>query len=163
MKGFTYRYQVKASDIWQVRMYYAYASYLAVVNLTCIIASVALIVTQWAKAGAVFRAIMLIFLSLFLVLQPLVIYLNARAQAKQHPEEITLSFGEDALTIETAGRRERHPWNDIISLTVRPTLVIVYTDPSHGYILTNRVLKDTRKEFLEFARSKREKKGMKMQ
>ncbi len=153
---FKYRYNIKPSDIWQVRMYYAYASYLAVVNLTCIVASVVLIVTQWRTAGPVFKTLMLIFLSLFLVIQPLVIYLTSIPQAKANDEEIELIFNDRGMTVRTDGREETIEWKGIISLTVRPTLVIVYTDARHGYILTNRILKGTRKDFLDFARSRRE-------
>ena len=154
---FKYSYRIKTSDIWQVRMYYAYASYLAVVNLTCIAASLILIIMQWSKANSVFRAIMLVFLLLFTVIQPLVIYLTSIPQAKGNCEELTLVFNEKGMTVRTGGKEEQHPWKDIVSMTVRPTLVIVYTDASHGYILTNRVLGNTRKNFLDFASRVRKK------
>ena len=154
---YKYRYKIKASDIWQVRMYYAYASYLAVVNLTCIAASIILILTQWRTAGTVFKTLMLIFLSLFLIIQPLVIYLTSIPQAKANDEEMELVFNDAGMTIRTDGREERIGWSGIVSMTVRPTLIIIYTDANHGYILTNRVLKNTRKEFLEFAKANREK------
>ena len=152
---FKYRYKIKPSDIWQVRMYYAYASYLAVVNLTCIAASIILIVTQWKSSGPVFKTLMLIFLSLFLIIQPLVIYLTSIPQARANDEEMELIFNDRGMTVRTDGREESIEWRGIINITVRPTLVIVYTDANHGYILTNRILKNTRKDFLEFARSKR--------
>ena len=149
---FRYRYSIKPSDIWQVRMYYAYTSYLAAVNLVCIFASIVLIVTQWENAGGVFRAIMLVFLSLFLVIQPLVLYINAVAQAKGHQEEIELVFAEAGLTIRIGEKTEKHPWSKLTSLAIKPTLVIVYIGAGSGYILTNRVLKDTRKEFISFVK-----------
>ena len=152
---FKYRYNIKPSDIWQVRMYYAYASYLAVVNLICIAASIILIVTQWKTSGIIFKTIMLIFLSLFLVIQPIVIYLTSIPQAKANDDEIELIFNDAGMTVRTDGREESIEWRGIISMTVRPTLVIVYTDANHGYILTNRILNGTRKEFLKFAQDRR--------
>ena len=152
---YKYRYNIKPSDIWQVRMYYAYASYLAVVNLTCIVASIILIATQWRTAGPVFKTLMLIFLSLFLVIQPLVIYLTSVSQAKNNDEELELIFNEKGMTVRTEGREESIEWKGIIRITVRPTLVIVYTDANHGYILTNRILKGTRKDLLDFAQTMR--------
>ena len=152
---YKYRYTIKPSDIWQVRMYYAYASYLAVVNLTCIAASIVLIVTQWRTAGPVFKTLMLIFLSLFLVIQPVVIYLTSIPQARENDEEIELVFNDRGMTVRTEGREESIEWKGIVSMTVRPTLVIVYTDANHGYILTNRILNGTRKDFLEFAQARR--------
>ena len=151
-KTFKYRYSIKASDIWQVRMYYAYASYLAVVNIICIVAAVVLIITLWKTAADWFRVAMLIFLSLFTVVQPLVIYLNARKQVKGNEEEMELDFSDNGLKIDSRGKTETHGWNEIVSFTVKPTLVIVYTGQSHGYILTNRILGESRKDFIAFVR-----------
>ncbi len=152
---FTYRYTVKASDIWQVRMYYAYASYLAMVNIICIVASVILIVTMWKTSADWFRAVMLLFLSLFVVVQPLVIYLDCRRQVKGKSDEISLSINRSLITVETEGKKETYGWDKVVNVTVRPTLVIIYTDQSHGYILTNRILKETRKELISFLRKGR--------
>ena len=150
--NFKYTYTVRPSDIWQVRMYYAYASYLAVVNIICIVASVILIVTLWKGAAGWFRVAMLLFLSLFTVVQPLFIYLNSVQQAKGNTDEISLTINASYITVETGGKRETYGWDKVVSVTVKPTLVIIYTDGSHGYILTNRILKDTRKEFIRFIR-----------
>lgn len=158
-RRFVYRYSVKPSDLWQVRMYYAYASYLAVVNIICIVASIALIIALWRTSADWFKVVMLIFLSLFTVVQPLFIYITSARQIGESMDGLELVFDEYGLTIRTEGKSESHPWKDIVSITVRPTLVIVYTDASHGYILTNRVLKDTRKGLLEFAAEKRNKRS----
>jgi len=152
---FKYRYQIRPSDIWQVRMYYAYASYTAIVNIVCIISSIVLIFALWKTSGFWFRFFMLIFLSLFTVIQPLVIYISSLKQAKAMQDEMELVFNDRGLDITVGSKHERHPWKDILSMTVRPTLVIVYTDANHGYILTNRVLQETRNEFIRFVREKR--------
>ncbi len=149
-KEFSYKYTVKASDIWQVRMYYAYASYLAMVNIICIAASVVLIITLWKTAADWFRIAMLIFLSLFTVVQPLAIYLSCTKQVNENTDEISLKINSSDITVETGGKKETYGWNRVVNITIRPTLVIIYTDASHGYILTNRILKDTRKEFIGF-------------
>ena len=153
--SFSYRYTVKASDIWQVRMYYAYASYLAVVNIICIVASIVLIVTLWAGAANWFRVVMLLFLSLFTVIQPLFIYMNSKQQLGDAQEETELLIDSRGITVETDGKKETYGWNRVVNIVVRPTLVIIYTDASHGYILTNRITKDTRKDLISFLRTVR--------
>ena len=147
---FNYRYTVKPSDIWQVRMYYAYASYLAMVNIICIVAAVVLIVTMWANAAAWFKFAMLIFLSLFTVIQPLFIYMNCVKQVGGNNDEIMLNISHSSITVETGGKKETYGWDRVVNVTVKPTLVIIYTDASHGYILTNRILKESRKELIAF-------------
>ena len=149
-------YELKPSDLWQVRMYYAYASYLAVVNLTCIVASAALIIAAWGNAPGWFRAVMLLFLSLFTVIQPLYLYLHSRHQLKkENPGALTLTFSDAGLLIENQGKTEMHPWKDILGVSKKPTLIILYTDEQHGYILTNRVLGKMRKQLLELIGEKR--------
>ena len=158
---YNYRYRIKPSDLWQVRMYYAYASYLAVVNLVCIFAAVVLIIVFWKTAVPWVQLVMILFLSLFTVIQPTFIYFDCKRQLKEKQEnegtdsELDLTFNDEGLTIRTQGKSEKHPWKDIISFTVRPTLVIVYTGNNQGYILTNRVLGKTRKDFIAFVRNRR--------
>ncbi len=152
---YSYRYKIKPSDLWQARMYYAYASYLATVNIICIFASIVLIIAFWKNAEPWVRLILLLFLSLFTVIQPLFIYHDCKKQLKGRDDEIQLSFRDDGFTIRAQGKSETHPYSDIISFTVRPTLVIIYTGNNQGYILTNRVLGGTRKDFIKFVKEKR--------
>ncbi len=151
---YEFNYTVRPSDIWQVRMYYSYTSYLAVVNLTCIVSSVALIVATWNTSAPWFKVVMAIFFSLFTVIQPLTIYLSARAQLKGKTGGLSLVFSEEGIDIREGEKKERRYWREVVSFTVKPTLVIVYTDESHGYILTNRVLGDKRGAFILDVRRK---------
>ena len=154
MKGekYSYNYTVRPSDIWQVRMYYAYASYLAVVNVTCIAASVILILRCWHGAQDWFKALMVLFFSLFTVIQPLFIYVGAVRQAKTLGEAIQLTIEDSGIGVATGGKKEHYPWDRVRGVAVRPTLVILYTDASGGYILTNRILQETRSDCIRFIR-----------
>ncbi len=153
---YSFKYKVQVSDLWQVRMYYAYASYLAVVNIVAIFSSLALLIAFWKNGEPWVRLLLLIFLSLFTVIQPLVIYFDCKKQIKKSgQDEISLTFNNNGLHIRSQGKTEHHPWKDIVNFTVRPTLVIIYTDASHGYILSNRVLGEERKSFIEYVRGKR--------
>ena len=152
---YSYSYRIKPSDLWQARMYYAYASYLATVNIICIFASIVLIAAFWKSSEPWVRLILLLFLSLFTVIQPLFIYHDCKKQLKGKDNEITLSFKNEGFTIHTQGKSEKHPYSDIVSFTVRPTLIIIYSGNNQGYILTNSVLGATRKNFIEFIRNKR--------
>ena len=89
------------------------------------------------------------------MVQPLVIYLDCRRQVKGKSDEISLSINRSLITVETEGKKETYGWDKVVNVTVKPTLVIIYTDQSHGYILTNRVLKETRKELISFLRKGR--------
>ncbi len=160
---YEFHYTVKPSDIRQVRMYYAYSSVLAVVNLVCIASSIALIVATWHTAAPWFKVAMAIFFSLFTVIQPLVIYITSRAQLRDGAPELTLAFSDEGILIREGGKSEKRAWDEVVSFTVRPTLVAVYTDEKHGYILTNRILGKERAAFIQDAgerwKKAREKRG----
>lgn len=154
---FKYKYRLKPSDLWQFHMYYAYSSYLCIINIICILSSIVLIIKLWANSPAWFRAVMLLFLSLFTVIQPLSIYLRSVKQLNQNNDELSLTFSNSGLDVSVNGKSEQKTWNQMISVIIKPTLIVVYTDREHGYIITNRVLKDTRKDFINLIKEKRQR------
>lgn len=154
---FKYKYRLKPSDLWQFHMYYAYSSYLCIINIICILSSIVLIIKLWANSPAWFRVVMLLFLSLFTVIQPLSIYLRSVKQLNQNNDELSLTFSNSGLDVSVNGKSEQKTWNQMISVIIKPTLIVVYTDREHGYIITNRVLKDTRKDFINLIKEKRQR------
>lgn len=153
---FKYKFKLQPSDLWQFHMYYAYSSYLCIINIICILSSIVLLIQLWDNSPLWFRGVMLLFFSLFTVIQPSSIYLRCKKQLSQHQDELELVFREKGLTVTVNGKSEQKNWNQLLTFVIKPTLVVVYTDQKHGYILTNRVLKDTRKEFISFIKEKRQ-------
>ncbi len=154
MKELRYRYTPGASDLFQARLYYAWSSYLAVVNICMIAAAVALIVVYWAGADWHLRLLMLIFLSLFTVIQPLYLFFTSRRAMKGKEKELTLVFSNRGLHISSEGREEALKWEDVAGWVKKPTLIIVYSAKGGGYILTNRVLKESRNELIALLEKK---------
>lgn len=156
---FKYRYRVEASDLWQLQMYYTYSSYLCIINIICIVSSIALLYSLWSTAPWWLRIMLLVFLSLFTVIQPLGIYLRVKKSLKDNHDELQLTFNDKGIEVEVDGQREFKNWAQVRGLLLKPTLVAVYTDKNHGYILTNRILKDTKKGFRAFIKTKRSRRA----
>jgi len=152
---FKYRFRVEASDLWQLQMYYTYSSYLCIVNIICIVSSVALLYSLWGTSPWWLRIMLLLFLSLFTVIQPTGVYLRSKKALKDHSDELQLSFGEQGITVIVGDQKEFKSWSQMCGILLKPTLVVIYTDKNHGYILTNRILKDTKKQFRAFIKAKR--------
>lgn len=152
---FKYQYKIKPSDLWQFHMYYAYSSYLCIINIICIISSIALIFALWENSPGWFRGVLLLFLSLFTVIQPLSIYQRAKKQAEMYKDELEIEFDDKGIRVRQNGKMEEKNWNQLLRIIVKPTMVVIYTDVEHGYILTSRVLKDTKKDFVKLVKSKR--------
>ena len=88
---YQYTYRTTASELWQLSMYYIYGSMVGLCNLIFTGAIIALIVAYWQTALIWQRALLIAALSVFTVLQPLVIYRRARRQAARITEDTTLS------------------------------------------------------------------------
>lgn len=142
--SYNYKYRVKISDLWQASMYYAYSSYMGVVNLVCIAASIALIISRWKDASDLLRTVLVLFLLTFTVIQPLIIWLRARASLGGVYPVLELTFSQEGITIETDGQRQFKNWKSVRGIVKKPTLLVIYMEDGKGYILRNGVLKDTR-------------------
>lgn len=153
---FKFNYKLKPVDLWQFHMYYAYSSYLCIINIICIISSVVLIYELWATSPDWFRGLLLLFFSLFTVIQPLSIYIRARKQVySSNQDEAVMIFDNSGIKITLNGKTENRLWDKVLRVIIKPTMVVVYTDSEHGYILTNRIVGKDRKAFVQFIREKR--------
>ena len=150
--NFKYEYVIKTSDLWQVSMYYAYSSYLAVINVVCIISSVVLIFKMWGTASMWFKIILLIFLLLFTVIQPIVIYMKSYLKLRGKPRNIKLSFREKEIIICADSQSQSKSYKDIRAIVKKPTLLIIYMEDGNGYVLRNSVTCGTKQDFYEYVR-----------
>ena len=138
-----YKYRVKISDLWQASMYYAYSSYMGIVNVVCIVAAILLIVSRWKGSSDIFRTVMVLFLLLFTVIQPSVIFIKAASSMKGGCPELELAFSRAGVTITSDGKKQDVGWKSVLRIVKKPTILIVYLTDGSGYILRNSVLKET--------------------
>ena len=156
---FKYQYQVQPSDLWQLQMYYTYSSYLAIINVIFIISSAALLYALWGTAPWWLRILLILFLSLFTVIQPTGVYLRAKKSLKENHDTLQLSLNDQGIEVVVGDQKEFKNWAQVQGIVLKPTLVAIYTDKNHGYILTDRILKDSKKEFRAFIKTRRGKRA----
>ena len=152
---YKYQYQVQPSDLWQLQMYYTYSSYLAIINVIFIISSAALLYALWGNAPWWLRLLLLFFLSLFTVIQPTGVYLRAKKALKDNHDTLQITLNDQGIEVVLGDQKEFKNWSQVQGIVIKPTLVAIYTDKNHGYILTNRILKDTKTQFRAFIKTKR--------
>lgn len=156
---FKYQYQVQPSDLWQLQMYYTYSSYLAIINVIFIISSAALLYALWGTAPWWLRILLILFLSLFTVIQPTGVYLRAKKSLKENHDTLQLSLNDQGIEVVVGDQKEFKNWSQVQGIVLKPTLVAIYTEKNHGYILTNRILKNSKKQFRAFIKTKRGKRA----
>ena len=147
---YSYKYRVKISDLWQASMYYAYSSYMGIVNAVCIVASILLIVSRWKGSSDIFKTVMVLFLLMFTVIQPSVIFIKAASSMKNGCPELELTFSRAGVTIISDGKKQDVKWKSVLRIVKKPTILIVYLTDGSGYILRNSVLKETRGGLYDF-------------
>lgn len=151
---FQYTYRTTAFELWQLSMYYTYGSMVGLCNIIFTVAVLALTVSRWSVSGAGFRALLVFGLCLFTVIQPLVVYLRAKRQAAGIAQNTSVSFGDDGIHIKVGDQFSNIRWESVKRISRKPTMIIVFSDTTHGFLFTNRVLGAEREAFYEYITSK---------
>lgn len=151
---FNYTYRNTGLELWQLSMYYMYGSMAGVCNVIFTAAVLALTVSRWELAGVKMRAVMILGCSLFTIIQPCLVYVKAGRQARGIKEDTGLEFDDQGIHIRQGGKQSDVKWNAIKKVSRKPTMIVIFSDTTHGFVLTNRVLGDERETFYQFLLSK---------
>lgn len=151
---FNFNYKVKVSDLWQASMYYAYSSYLAVINICCILSAVVLLIKLWATSPAWLKAFLILFLMLFTVIQPLMVYVKSKNSLAGNYPDISLEFLDNEINITADGKSQTKYYRNIRGIVKKPTILIIYMEDGNGYILNNGVTGKNKAAFYDFIKSK---------
>lgn len=151
---FEYKCDVKASDLWRMAMVRTYKSPLGIVNIVFTVAMIVLAMRFWGQMPDMLRILVVIGILLFPVIQPLAIYGRSVKQLEDLPKDMELAFDDSGVHVSTGGKSEDISWKRIKNAIKRRDMIVVMSDDSHGYMLTNRVMGNDKDEFYSFLCSK---------
>lgn len=151
---FQYTYRTTAFELWQLSMYYTYGSMVGVCNIIFTIAVLALSVSRWSVSGTGFRMLLVFGMCLFTVIQPLAVYLRAKKQVSGLTQDTTVSFADEGIHIMVGEQFSNIRWESVKKISKKPTMIIVFSDTTHGFLFTNRVVGAERDAFYEYITSK---------
>lgn len=151
---YQFNYETKASDLWQLSMYGIYRSTVGLVNVIFTVAMIVLAVRYFQDANWIYRILMILGLSLFTVIQPVVIYSRAKKQLSGMSRDMEIGFDDYGVHVRSDKEKSSIKWKNIKGIAKQPTLVIVYSSATHGFILTNKVLGKEREAFYRYVISK---------
>lgn len=143
-------YQTKAKDLWQLSIYQIYTSILGICNLVFTVAMILLAVKFFNQISEFPKAVLLFACVWFPILHPFSLYIQARSKIKTVKENINILFNESGVHVNIEDRYADIKWTEIKQVTVRPTLLIIYSDPMHGYVLSNDVLGKQKTEVYQY-------------
>lgn len=151
---YQFKYETKASDLWQLSMYGIYRSIVGLVNVIFTAAMIVLMIRFFKDASLGYRMLMILGLSLFTVIQPIVIYNRAKKQLSGMATDMEIGFDDFGVHVRSDNEKSSIKWKNIKGIAKQPTLVIVYSSKTHGFILTNKVLGKEREAFYRYVISK---------
>lgn len=150
---YQYQCRIKPVDIWKLSMRRTYRSLVGMCNIVFGVAIILLTLKFWQQAGDLVQALLFVGCLLIPVIQPVGVYLKAKAQVAVIPQGTELTFNEDGIHVTLGEEREFIRWNKVKGVRKEGSMIIIYTDASHGYMLTKRVLGKERNAFYQHVRA----------
>ena len=152
---YQYTYRTTASELWQLSMYYIYGSMVGLCNIPIYRSGHrphGIPMADGSHMAAVaFCGCPYVFLPCC-SLWPSAAGPDGRPPASRQtpPWERT----KPASTSRWRDQRADLKWSSIKRVSKKPTMLILFSDTSHGYVLSNRVLGGERDEFYAYAASR---------
>ena len=151
---YQYRYKTTRGEYWKMSMYFIYHSMTGMVNLVFTAALIALTGAKWESSGTVFRICMVLGCCLFPILQPLAVYLSAGKLASGSGEDTEIRLDDVGIQVKVGNTYDKIPWRKMVRIAKLPGMAIIFTDPSHGYLLTDRVIGEDKATFYDWLMKK---------
>lgn len=156
-RGPQIRFEVRldAGDLWKFSMYHSMGGFKGVFNLAFTLAALYVLVVRWSVLTVPYRLLLVGCALLFTVWQPFLLYSKARKQAKlpvmQQP--MILTFGEEGLRVEQNEQQVNFTWEQMGRMDRVSTMIVLYMDRVHAYLLPDSVMGEQKEAFLEMART----------
>lgn len=147
---YNYKYKTTAFDIWQLSMYGIYGSMLGIVNGIFTVAMILLAIRFFADVHITLKVLLIIAICLFSVIQPIILYLRAKKQMENMPEEVNLSFDDQGMHVKINSKKTDLKWQSIRGISKKPTMLVVFSSAQHGFVLNNKVLQSQRDDLYDY-------------
>lgn len=155
-KKFSYDIQLNTSDIWWFSLYHSNRGFLGIFNLLFTGMAVYSLVAGFADLSVMKRVIFCLMALLFSVIQPLILYMKAKKQAKSDAIQkgIHIDICENGIVVSQAESKAEFAWENVFKVMPRKKMIILYIDAIRGYILPERDIREDREKILELLSAK---------
>lgn len=154
---YRFRCDLKPFDLWKMTMSRTYRSLAGAVNFIFSVAILFVTVRIWGSSSEFTRGLLVFACILFPVIQPLAIYGRSVKLLEDLPGTAELTINQGGISVACGGQKEFLGWNHVQNAVKRRDSIILMSDASHGYVLTNKTLGEQKEEFFEFLCSKIQK------
>lgn len=150
---YQFQSKIRAIDFWRLSMSRTYHSLVGVCNIVFAIAMILLTMRFWKQAGDMAQTLLFLACIFVPVVQPIGVYIKAKAQMALIPQGTVLVFANDGIHVSLGSETEFIPWMRVKGVRKEAGMVIVFTDANHGYMLTNQVLGRQKDDFYNYVKA----------
>ena len=151
---YSYTFKLDKKDMWKYYMVDRYSTMAGFAQIIFTVSVAILMVTKWSTMSVVLQPFCALGVLIFPVLQPFVFYMKAVKTEKPDMPDTTLEFWDDEMLIRVLKHVQHIKYRDMVNLYSKPLMLIIQPDKAHIYILPDRVTGDTKKELVQFLKSK---------
>lgn len=157
MVRFDFNYRPTTCQLWKLSMYGIMNSKIGVTNIIFSLFMLFLALLYWSRLNMIFKIILLIAISLFTIIQPAIIYMGARRQVNEVPDDMRISFSDQGICISSSKGKDWVKWKDVKGISRVLDMTIIYSTEIHGFIISDRTLGSERKSFYQYVENKYKK------
>lgn len=147
-------YNPSAIDLWKLSMYGIYSSMIGVVNIIFTAAMFSLIFRFWAEINSIYKIILLLGISLFTVIQPIIIYHRAKRQIRIVPSNMVIIFEDSGIHIKTSEKSSKINWNKVKKAIRKRSMIIIFLTNNQGFLITSKMIDGEEMEFYDYLKTK---------
>lgn len=155
---FGFKYKTTALDLWQLSMYGIYGTFLGVINVVFTFAMIVLALKFWFGAHLIIKMVLVLAVSLFTLIQPIAVYLKAQKQVDKVPSEVELTIDDYGVHVKIENQTSDLKWKAIKGISKKPSMLVIMSTTTHGFILNNKTLGTQKDELHQFVLDKIRKK-----
>lgn len=154
MKELELKVKIRTKDLWQFSMYHTNGGVMGVFNVLFTAAALFLLITQWGTLSSGYRVLLVACVLMFPVIQPLMLFQKAARQAKAPAVQgmMTLCFSGSGLTVMQGEQKAEFTWEQIGRVDKQPTMLVIYMDRVHAYLVPKDQTEAQQEELLALLR-----------
>lgn len=151
---YQFTYQTTAFDLWRLSMYSIYSSMVGRCNIIFTVAMLLLTARYWEDVNIFIKILLIFAICLFTVIQPIAVYMRSKRQVKTVPHNMEIGFDDYGIHVKTENKNSDLKWHTIKAVSKKLGMIIIFSTTKHGFVLTNKVLGQQKKDFYEYVVSK---------
>ena len=148
--------QLNAKDIWLFSMYHSNRGLLLVFNILFTVVMYYYMITSWNTIDAPRKILFVILANMFLIIQPIMLYLKSAKQARNEVIRagLSLEMNDDGIVVSSKGESIDFKWEYGFRSRIMPGIIIIYVDAIRGYLLPDRYTEENKEKIVAVLKEK---------